>query len=1082
MRYLTSDTNLIADAAITATNIIPSQAFAQLARSATGGGIVRLSGSYTGSEDATFDIEVTSGDINGAPQISAPVFSGVGNGTISSIAATSAIDAQEFSVTCVSTGTATRAAWAPFQSVNLQALTTGTAGNDYTVHVSQAGLIATATDYAVTIEMAADASEFVGEAYNFGAVTLEPEGTVPESAPRIRFGDDVSVYRHWRTYRDGRYRYHFSPALRRTAKVGTRVYAITGDREVTVYDGATLTDTHTDITTLYSLLTKIQADSTLLSVDGVIADDRRPGGMACDDLTVYTASYVAGTDRDGTSYVKNAAVTVTVADAAPTETLRIECVAAPIPGAEIWSVVGSVAGALDNATTGDEYADGNYEFTIPVQLQPATEPEGEKSAFLELITRAAGEDVPSFCPKNFRLGSEAQTRTYSYEWRPRPGSTCDCTRVSVAGGPNDTLLGTTGGGTTVATIPASILSRIVTIGDWRKTSMAANATFDVGAVLLQSGDLLQGVDDSAHYYGFVQGFTEATSATFVYDDSDMRAIDLAASLYEQALYDIEATAGSFPTDAADAFDAEWSDLVAFLAELSATSPTGALAWNNQIRAAFVELLENDPGGSAANSIAVDAGAHVARALAEVGNKTTDLTPVRRWCQSSIIKIYTAAGLRHPFDGAGHQGNDVWQDHGGTHWFVSEDGLLPIQPGYYYHSARMVANPDTGEDEPVSTREFGIGPAVGCPELLRVGDRLIIKTSPFANGRATYQQGDYIEVYVIRADPVALGGGQAGDDTLTFSVRGTVVGSLADYSLVTTAPTSYSNGGLSLAITPGGIPFAPGDRWTFSAEGGEFRWRKDGGSWTTTDIAGTVSLSDGVSAQFVVGETPSFIDGDTYQLVAYAINGVGQLRSPDDGAMAWTTSQTLSVTPATSDPVECLLIAAHTIPSTATITLSASDDGFATTAFSATVPWSSGTIGYLLPASHEHDDWRLTVNTAGSIGWLYLGAGAQLELFEKGITENGTWRRRVQPATATRARSIAGEIAHNAITQASFDALLTSLEVALTDDDGRIGIVSAAGDGSFVRIDGDSLQVEDLHGFEPAASKRILSVTIPVSPV
>jgi hypothetical protein len=65
--------------------------------------------------------------------------------------------------------------------------------------------------------------------------------------------------------------------------------------------------------------------------------------------------------------------------------------------------------------------------------------------------------------------------------------------------------------------------------------------------------------------------------------------------------------------------------------------------------------------------------------------------------------------------------------------------------------------------------------------LDFGDRLIIKTSPYANGRATYQQGDYIEVYVIRADPVALGGGQAGDDTLTFSVRGTVVGSLADRS-------------------------------------------------------------------------------------------------------------------------------------------------------------------------------------------------------------------------------------------------------------------------------------------------------------
>jgi len=169
VRYLTNDTNLVADATLAATNIVASQAFEQTARSAAGGGIVSLTGAYTGSDDAVFDIEVTSTTINGAPQISAPVFAGVGNGSISGIGATSALNAQEFTVTVIDTGTETRAAWAPFQSVNLEAQTTGTAGNDYTVRISQAGLTATATDYAVTVEMGRDGSEFIGEEFNFGA-------------------------------------------------------------------------------------------------------------------------------------------------------------------------------------------------------------------------------------------------------------------------------------------------------------------------------------------------------------------------------------------------------------------------------------------------------------------------------------------------------------------------------------------------------------------------------------------------------------------------------------------------------------------------------------------------------------------------------------------------------------------------------------------------------------------------------------------------------------------------------------------------------------------------------------------------
>ena len=52
--------------------------------------------------------------------------------------------------------------------------------------------------------------------------------------------------------------------------------------------------------------------------------------------------------------------------------------------------------------------------------------------------------------------------------------------------------------------------------------------------------------------------------------------------------------------------------------------------------------------------------------------------------------------------------------------------------------------------------------------------------------------------------------------------------------------------------------------------------------------------------------------------------------------------------------------------------------------------------------------------------------------------------------------------------------------ALTDDDGRIGIVSKAGDGAFCRIDGDVLQLTDAFLFQSAAASRLLSLTVPVA--
>lgn len=1085
MRYPTSLENIVRTATLTATNVVASSAFERISRDAEGGGTVDLSGSYTGADDAVIDIEITSDTINGSPQISAPVFSGVGNGTITGISATSGIAAQEFSVTALDLGTPTRAAFAPFQAGNLRAKSVGTGGNSLSLQISQAGLTATATDYAVTRELGADGEEFVGEEYNFGAIPIEPEGTVPTAAVRLRFGDDITVYRHWREFREGRYRYHFSPAIQRDIPVGTLVYAITGGRTVEVLDGVTVEETYTGITTLYSLLSAIQAGSALIEYDGVIAADRRPGGMACDDLAVYTASYSAGSVREGTSFIKKAVIPLTVSESAPSESLSVVCIAAPIPGAEIWQAVASVNGDMGTFTTGEEFSDSGYALTVPVELQPGTSPAGEFAAYLELLDRPQGATIPSLCVKNPRLGSDAKSATYIFEWRPRPAESCDCSNVPVNGGPNDDLLGISTGGAAVATLPAAIKTLYDQIEDWRLASHHLNCYFtisddDTYITSLLSGmhELMQGsaTQPTDLYGGYVTALFQRVSAIAQFEQADIAAVELVANMFQQhllAIYTEMGGSGALDSAVEAEFQDQWDAIVDKLSPLMVATNTGAPSWKTQV---FSTLQLPDDGGNPAAEVE----SIMMRAIAGARNLTSDLGPLTRLVQASIGKVYVAGNMLRPFESATLTGNSVWQDHGGDYWFVSQDGYLPIQPGYGYHSARMQQDAETGEDVPTSTREFYFGPAIGCADDLRVGDKLVVKTTPFANGRATYQAGDAITWQIVRADPVELGGGQTGNDTIRFGVIGSVVGSLQPYDLITTAPASYSDGGLSLTITPGAIEFEAGDRWTFSAEGGEFRWRVDGGSWTTGDIAGTVSLASGINAVFRVGATPSFVDGDTYQLAALASNGAGKVRRPDGESLSWTGTLQLDVTPS-AGAADTMMIGGHTIPSTATVTLSGSNDNFATTAYTATLPWRANNIGHLM-TEITCTKWRLAVSESGTIDWLYLGVPPRL-LVRGGLTEHGLWTpRRTRLANGQRTRGFAGSVEHSLCTSDSVDDLLDALEYAHTHDDGRIGAISPESEAGIYSTPPELDVIDTFHGFQPAAVDRLLSLTVDLTPI
>ena len=87
----------------------------------------------------------------------------------------------------------------------------------------------------------------------------------------------------------------------------------------------------------------------------------------------------------------------------------------------------------------------------------------------------------------------------------------------------------------------------------------------------------------------------------------------------------------------------------------------------------------------------------------------------------------------------------------------------------------------------------------------------------------------------------------------------------------------------------------------------------------------------VTARFVAGATPSWADGDVYQLKMLATSGAGRARTPSDESMAWTGSTQIDITPTGSGTADTLMLALHTIASTATVTLSGSNDNWATTA-------------------------------------------------------------------------------------------------------------------------------------------------------
>lgn len=401
----------------------------------SGNGQVRLTGGYTGANDATLEIEIRPVS-TGAERVSTPVFTGAGNGAISELTVAPGTAAQTLTATLVDAGTETApAVLALYGALQLKAKASGAAGNSLSLTVTPA-LTVGAPIGALAVALSQGQFEWADSRLDFNAPALNADGTLPDTAPRIVFNSDLSrVYRHYKRWQDGKWLYGVSPALAADSPVNSPVQAVTGTYSVTLTDGLT-PETYASLKTLYDFLRAL-ASSALVTVVGVIANDRAPSGQNAIDLPIRTSAWVSGVTADKTL----PALAVTCAADAVTDTISVVCETSRL-NADLWAVTSAALGDLGTATTGKAFAD-TVNFTIPRLPDDVS-----KTAASPVILKSAsfagrGDDqpVPVLAVKKGTLGAKAKPQTFTLRYTARPDQNCDSANFQPAGVLSGALLG-----------------------------------------------------------------------------------------------------------------------------------------------------------------------------------------------------------------------------------------------------------------------------------------------------------------------------------------------------------------------------------------------------------------------------------------------------------------------------------------------------------------------------------------------------------------------------------------------------------------------------------------------------------------
>lgn len=1083
-RFLTNDNNHLRTATVVSAPV-KSIEDAIVARplSRDGSLVAALTGAFTDDAPATFELEVVNNS-GSTPLQTTPAFAGLGNGVMSAVG-TTGLSPRTIRVELTDLGELVAQATASVSGVVIAVKEPGADGNNFYLKVERDELSFAPQTITLLSAIQAGTKSITGPEFDWDTALIGSDGLIPTSAHRISFGEDENnVYVQYKEFVDGEYVYHFEPAIKQHVSERTTVNFVTGAYTVKLYEDVasveTLRETYEDVVTLYDLLNLIKTESEYLVVLGNVIYDRTTGGQAVLELPLRTDAY----------YLQNTGFyEVEIADTTPTELIEATCFAATPSdderaglGSERWEVRGSVSGLIKADVGTDELIEAaNWSGKIKPKLPAgATLPHGKFD--VGTITHVSREDTevtPPICPASLTLGINAQVDTITLTWKARPTvqqQQCPCEDLPAPDLSDSECLGLGNDETEEAeggpSVPysADVITRLVDFYAWMDGVVEANSGYAT------ADSQTRPTQDP-----FVNGPSVALSLLPT-NGTPESVVPINALVSEGVVLDFSPEAYQVnnlgPQILLNLFNLakKYEEIIALIDPVDDTAglrTDGLTAWDaavTLITADFAALTDSDV------LFGLPSDRYIAKlktALISAG-----ISPLGKF-EATVEE---------------DSGDDCWRDLGDDYYFevVGDSGAYaPAFVNQPYISAKK-----RSDGAYYTTKEFGFQINVGtaCVSALKEGDQVTLIISGVAD-RVGHAKGDKVVLGILGATTFAFTGGKDGDNTQTWYVTDSEEGPLAPYALDTETPVAYSDSGVTFLITPGTLDFAKGDAFTFDVEKGQFKWRKNGGSWSADIDVDTVpiALSDGLSVEFTLGMAPSIVVGDAYSFLALQPYAIGNVVVPNYDAWGWGSAD-----PAvaifdfgSAKDVEALVLAFHDLPDTATVLV---EGGLVAGIYtwSEALVWAKNVIGLLLDAAVSTRYLRITVTGAGdkSIGWLYAGLttsftfSAQVALrrqYEMDRAANA-------PAGMFKAAGTGSQITfpEGSLLDADLVKLLAMVDWVKEQDDETFAFFPQYTRTTEVllgKLDTDSIDINDVYDFQPSAGKtRRLSANLPVKAI
>lgn len=967
-RYFANHRNLIADAILTPSDVqAVSNAMLETQVAREGTAQVRLTGSYTGEDDAVFDFAIVD-DTADTKLISTPVFAGSGSETLTELSITTAAQ-QKFTLECAIPGTDALPAKVDIEGVSIVARAPGTAGNGIHITVDESGLIYSATAFSLLTDLKTGDGKWSdaplkGPEYDWETATVGADDVIPDTAKRLVFdGDESSVYTQFKKFVDGDWQYFLVPEAKNDYPAGTKVKFVTGSREITITDGVT-PDVLSAIVTVFDYLDAVKTASALCDVEGVVADDRTPTGQSARELNLHTIA------RHGYSYGSGSKAArgftdVTVEPAANTELITAECVGVSpkdLPGAylghEIWQLNGSVQGDLGLVYTDVPIVNDTFTATIPLRMPPSiAQKKGKFTLTSFALPRSAGEIAPDICFDG-ALGPGAVDQTITLVLTARDPSSCECKSMP-APELDGFCLGTAGSEDENVSYSAEAQTRMEALYDWARDLATAVSTYIASLAVPPGAKNTAALDGDA-----------STSVT----GSNSQGGTWTGTVRSDAISGVDVLHPPAPvtTGYADVgLPANFASLLDFyedgLVDIDTSVDTslraaGFTAFDDALDAwkADLDVSALDTLGNRLYSLATDKyKALVNRARAYAG-----VSPKGKGNASNLTS-----------------GDGCWQDFGDQlFWEVvgSENGAYaPAFTNHAYWSSQL--REVSGGKAYFSTKEFAFTILVACPQYLKAGDTLTLTIGDAGQG-ATYQVGDMLFLPLIAAQDLYLTGGRAADLVQTWYLTGDVEGPFPQYVFDPGAPVAYPSGnGLTFLLVMGGVVPGKGDKFEWYVNGGHYKWRKDGGAWSADlpILDGAQVFQDGLSVEFLRGVNPSFVTNDIFTFRVFQQWRAANVKRPSrdvhfPGVPTWT----LKALFASIQPITAFMLAYHTIPSDATIEI-VGGDVEDVIEWTETITWRAFVIAQMTSEPRTGIWCRLEITGAvtgaeSAVGWWWAG--------------------------------------------------------------------------------------------------------------